>query len=115
MVIREKDALKIVGENPRGGKGTIYNYRYLDKDEINTPLKGFYVNELLPGSEICYHEHIDDEEFYYILSGKGIVNDNGKEREIGPGDLIYTPFKEGHGLKNTGDEPIKFAAFIVEG
>lgn len=45
MVIREKDALKIVGENSRGWKRTIYNYRYLYKDEINIPLKDFYVNE----------------------------------------------------------------------
>ena len=66
-----------------------------------------------PGSEIGYHIHTGDSETYYILSGKGLYNDNGTEVEIGAGDVTYCAPGEGHGLKCLGDEPIEMIALIL--
>ena len=114
MIVKKKDSFKIQTENPRGGKGIIDGFRYLDNEELSNSLKGFYVNELLVGSEVGYHEHIGDEEIYFILEGKGVASDNGIEKELGPGDLLYTKDGQGHSLKNTGEVSLKFAAFIIE-
>lgn len=114
MVVKKEYTTKIVTDTPRGGKGTIEGYRYLDSHELTNSLKGFYINELLPDSEVGFHNHIEDEEIYLVLDGEGIVNDNGVEEKVEAGDLIYTKKGEGHALKNTGTKPLKFVAFIVE-
>ena len=54
-----------------------------------------------------------DSETYYILSGKGLYNDNGTEVEIGAGDVTYCAPGEGHGLKCLGDEPVEMIALIL--
>lgn len=114
MVVKKEYTTKIVTENPREGKGIIEGYRYLDGPELSNSLKGFYINELMPNSEVGFHKHLVDEEIYLVLDGVGIVNDNGLEEKVGPGDLIYTKKGQGHALKNIGDKALKFAAFIVE-
>jgi len=114
LIIKKQDATKVVSENPRGGKGIMNNLRYLGNEEITNNLQGFYLNSLEVGAEIGEHAHIKDEEFYYILEGRGIVKDNGVEKEVGAGDLIYTSSGETHSLENIGDTPIKFIAFIVD-
>lgn len=113
MVVKRKDCEYIKSEKPRGGEGHIDGFRYLDDKDLNNSLKGFYENNLAVGSSVGFHKHIEDEEIYYILEGKGIVDDNGIEKEVEAGDLIYTKDMEGHALKNIGDTPLKFLAFIV--
>lgn len=54
-----------------------------------------------PGSAIGYHQQKEDE-IYYVLSGRGIMQMNGKEFEVGPGDAILTRPGSSHGLKQTG-------------
>ena len=114
MIVKKEYTTKIVTENPREGKGIIEGYRYLDGPELSNSLKGFYINELMPDSEVGFHRHLEDEEIYLILDGVGIVNDNGLEEKVEAGDLIYTKKGQGHSLKNIGDKALKFAAFIVE-
>lgn len=51
---------------------------------------------------IGYHVHDGESETYYILSGRGIFNDNGTVVEVGPGDVTFTgdgegPQHRGHG------------------
>lgn len=114
MVVKKENTTKIITENPREGKGIIEGYRYLDGHELSNNLKGFYINELMPHSEVGFHKHIADEEIYLILDGTGIVDDNGLEERVEAGDLVYTKKGQGHSLKNIGETPLKFVAFIVE-
>ena len=114
MVIKSSDTIKSISENPRGGTGIVISNRYLDSNELDNDLTGFYLNELEVGSEIGYHVHEGEEEIYYIIEGNGIITDNAEKIEIKAGDVIYTKSGEGHGMKNTGDKPIRFLAFIVK-
>jgi mannose-6-phosphate isomerase-like protein (cupin superfamily) len=114
LLVKKEKTFKIITENPRGGKGLIEGFRYLDEEDLSNSLKGFYINDLQVGAEVGYHEHIGDEEIYLILAGKGVANDNGEEKEVAEGDLLYTRDGQGHSLKNTGETPLKFAAFIIE-
>jgi mannose-6-phosphate isomerase-like protein (cupin superfamily) len=114
MLVKFDNTTLIETIRPREGKGKIKGYRYLDNLQLENNLKGFYINELEVGSEVGYHEHVDDEEIYYILDGKGIINDNGEEKEVSAGDLVYTKHREKHSIKNTGDANLKFIAFIIK-
>ncbi len=98
---------------PRAGHGKILGYRFLSAEDMKNKTTGFYVNELMPGSEIGFHQHVGNEEVYFIISGKAIVNDNGIEVTVGPGDMVFTQSGESHGMKNIGEDKLKFVAFIV--
>ena len=58
-----------------------------------------------PGSAIGYHLQKEDE-IYYVLSGRGIMQMNGKEFPVGPGDAILTRPGSSHGLKQVGQEDL---------
>ena len=79
----------------------------------NPKLRTFNLIELGAGGEVDFHVHEGEFESYYILSGKGLYNDNGQEIEVEPGTVTFTPSGEGHGIKNIGKETLKFIALIV--
>jgi len=68
---------------------------------------------LPPGASIGEHCHDTETEYYFILSGSGLVNDNGKEIEVKAGDTVVTGGGAFHSIANTGDVPLVFHAVIV--
>lgn len=68
---------------------------------------------LKPGEEIKIHEHIGEYEVYYLISGKGIYTENGKENIIEKGNVTYCKNGSSHGLKNIGEDVLEFIALIV--
>ena len=53
--------------------------------------------ELKVGQEIPLHYH-DCNEYWIIISGRGICTTEGDEYEIGPGDLVLTKKGDEHSL-----------------
>ena len=50
---------------------------------------GVHLVRLEPGREsTVYHFHHQDEEWIYILSGRGIAEIGGEKYDIGPGDFM---------------------------
>lgn len=68
---------------------------------------------LKAGEEVEFHIHEGESESYYILSGKGLYNDNGELTEVAQGVVTYTPSGSGHGIKNISDENLEFIALII--
>lgn len=52
------------------------------------------------------HYHKVSEEFYFVLSGKGLMEVDGSEQEIGPGDAVLIPANRWHQI--TGLEDLRF-------
>lgn len=74
-------------------------------------LKGVGLWELTipPGREsFIYHRHHREEEFLYVLAGRGIVEIDDEEHEIGPGDFIGFPPGVAHHLRNPFDEDLRY-------
>lgn len=66
---------------------------------------------LEPGTEI-HPPHVHaEEEFMYVLSGRGTWHVDGKDIAAQPGDLMYTAPWVSHGITNTGSEPLTFCVF----
>jgi quercetin dioxygenase-like cupin family protein len=68
---------------------------------------------LKSGCSLGLHQHNGNSEAYYILSGKGIYNDNGVLTEVEAGDTTFTADGESHGLENAGSEDLVFMALVV--
>ncbi len=63
---------------------------------------------LNPGQEVHPpHQHAE-EEFIYLLKGRGAWHLDGNELDASAGDLLYTQSWTLHGLKNTSSEPLAF-------
>ena len=73
----------------------------------------FSVVTLEPGSELGWHVHKGDGEFYHIISGEGEYSDNGSIVTMLAGDTAFCPDGEGHSIANRGTEPLVFVALIV--
>lgn len=63
-----------------------------------------------PGHEsFVYHSHQHEEEWLYILSGRGVAEIGDSEFEVGPGDFMGFPTPSvGHHLRNAGDEDLVY-------
>ena len=56
-----------------------------------------------------YHAHKGDEEWLYVISGRGRAEIGDKTFEIGPGDFMAFPIPSiGHDLKNPYDEDLVY-------
>ena len=62
-------------------------------DLSNAPVRNQSLAEasLPAGAEIERHYHRVSEEFYYLTGGRGLMEIDGVEREVSPGDAILIP------------------------
>ncbi len=86
----------LLGEEEMNGKGRLFS-------KITLPV----------GASIGHHVHEGESETFYILRGQGEFDDNGSAVPFEAGDLLFTASGEGHGLKNTGAEPLELVAMIL--
>lgn len=86
-----------------GGNGTLDWAEVVSEGELpGRRLSSFHDDVLPPGASIGVHQHEDDEEYYYILSGTGIMTLDGVDHTVEPGDLTAVFPGGSHGLRNTG-------------
>ena len=71
---------------------------------------GIHMVRVKPGFETTeYHFHHAEEEFVYILSGRGIAEIGSGEVEVGPGDLMAFPAGgQAHAMRNPGPEDLVY-------
>lgn len=71
---------------------------------------GLHLVRVPPGREAnIYHSHACEEEFFYILSGRGVVELGDEEHEVGPGDFLgFTTPSVPHNLCNRFDEDLVY-------
>jgi len=66
------------------------------------------------GEDMEAHAH-EEEEYYYILYGRGEMTIDGETENVVPGDLIRIPSNALHSIKPKGkDYPIHAFCFAVE-
>ena len=68
---------------------------------------------LRPGSMAPLHKHEGSFEAFYILAGKGEVNDNGVTAQVKLGDVMFTDDGESHSIRNTGETDLEYIALVV--
>lgn len=68
---------------------------------------------LLPGRSTEEHYHIQTEEIYYILNGRGKMIVDGEDRDVKKYDGIAIPPRARHKITNTGIEDLIFLCCCV--
>lgn len=100
-------------ENMCGGKGHVLIERLLGEKELDGKC-GLYAKVTIEKDcTLGYHEHHGETETYYILSGDGMYDDNGKKYPVKAGDVTFCCDGNGHALDNTGDTDLVFMALII--
>ncbi len=113
-MIRRSDEKRVETKKLFNGEGQVIIQNILNgAPEMYGKGRVFSHSVLKPGCEIGWHIHHGDGETYYILRGRGLYNDNGAEHEVGPGDVTFCDDRQGHALKNIGDEDLETIALIL--
>jgi uncharacterized cupin superfamily protein len=79
-------------------------------DEAGMARIGVHLVRLAPGCDSTqFHYHDRDEEFIYVLEGRGIADIGDEQFEIGPGDFMGFPAPSpGHALRNPYDRDLVY-------
>ena len=112
MVIHRNEMKVEEKERMRDGEGNT-RLTYLLDGSTQKNARMFAEVTLNPGCSIGYHQHDSETEYYFIVSGTGTVNDDGKEVQVKQGDSIITGNGASHSIKNIGSVPLVFHAVIV--
>ena len=99
--------------NLAGGKGEVYIKHLTDKEGLYGHGRLFAHVTIDPGNSIGFHNHNHETEFYYIIKGEGVFNDNGQEVVVHTGDVCVTGFGQGHSMANRTEEPLEMIALVV--
>lgn len=93
--------------HPWNDKSDVYLKRLSDMAGLTRTVLS--IARVPPGREsFLYHRHERDEEFVYILSGRGRAEIGEEIYEVGPGDFMGFPTPDGpaHHLTNPYDEDL---------
>lgn len=62
---------------------------------------------LQPGEEIGAEVHPDNDQFFRVDQGQGVVTIDGTDRKISDGFAVVVPAGARHNVRNDGDAPLK--------
>lgn len=97
----------------KNGQGITTVINFFEDENFHSKGRLFGISIIEPGASIGIHTHLEDQEAYFILDGKGIYNDDGVEYEVNPGDLLICEDGHSHGLKNASDIDLRYIALII--
>jgi len=87
--------------------------KLLEEEQMHGKAKVFARVVLRPGSMAPLHRHEGSFEAFYILTGKGEVNDNGVIAEVKVGDVVFTDDAESHSIRNIGETNLEYIALVI--
>ena len=112
MLIKRNEMKTEVKEKMRGGEGETELVHLVDcANEKNIRMLAEITLE--PGCSIGGHSHDNETEYFLILKGEGVVNDNGTEKPVKAGEVVVTGNGASHSLRNNGSVPLVLNAVIV--
>ena len=94
---------RTVKENPQ--TGSIISDSIMDPETLGKGVKMFAQVTLKPGCAVPIHQHVGNNETYYLIQGSGEYTDEDKKFTVKAGDVTFCADGGTHGLLNTGKEP----------
>ena len=82
--------------------------RYLVDGTVSGAGMGMFELTVGPGARVPpAHSHTDNEEIVYVLEGRLRYSVDGEQRDLAPGDRMYTPKGSVHAFSNPHDRPAR--------
>jgi mannose-6-phosphate isomerase-like protein (cupin superfamily) len=110
LVISEADVERETWSDPVRGK---VGFRTIFGGATTTGDFTAGVTDLEVGGWLGHHRH-EPSEIYYVLDGAGTLTIGEEDHAVSAGTAAYIPGNSEHGIRNTGDGPLRFFyAFAV--
>ena len=71
------------------------------------------LNAFEAGQAHALHAHEGMDKLYYVLHGRGLFLLDGRELQMGAGQLLVAPAGVPHGVRNTGTERLLVLAVLA--
>ncbi len=113
MIKRANEIPSATLSNVRGGEGELFLEYLATPEEMYDHASSFCKATLYPGSSIGKHQHIGNEEIFYILSGTAEYIDDDETYQIGPGDVTICQDQHFHGMTNNSQENVVYIAEVI--
>lgn len=65
------------------------------------------------GGKVPMHVHDDEEQTYYVLSGRGEIELGGEVHPLERDTFVFIPLHTEHEVRNLGDEPLNYVYFVA--
>jgi len=114
LILREGEGERLIHRPPPGALSNLTAPLILKVDRRHGGAPEFVMltEDIPPGQAISLHRHPHSDEIICIHGGTGLATIGGRETTVAAGDTIYMPRNIVVGLRNTGGEPLKIAAFF---
>lgn len=112
MILKAENLKKELKNGMRGGAGTAEIMHLEHPDRLSNG-RLFAQITLPPGAGIGPHIHEGETEYYHIISGTGIVEEQDGSKNVSAGDVVITGGGDSHSIENTGSGPLVFTALIL--
>jgi mannose-6-phosphate isomerase-like protein (cupin superfamily) len=99
-------------------QGTVPVWWLFKPRELKTKTIGGYLElvsefEVMAGGEVHLHKH-HTYEFYYVVTGRGIMTIEDESREIRQGDLVMIPPDAMHSIRpSSSNASVRCLAFAI--
>ena len=113
MIKKKEDMIISKITKMRDGNGDVIKNEILGNLDMAKHARMFSTFSLNKGCSIGYHTHIKETEYYYILSGNGVVSEKDGDKEVKAGDIVITGDQESHAIRNDNEEPLVLLAIII--
>jgi mannose-6-phosphate isomerase-like protein (cupin superfamily) len=111
-MIKHADEMLFRERQMRGGDGLCQTLDFLMPEEMQH-CRLFSTITMKKGTSIGEHNHENETEYYWIVSGEGVVTESDGEKVVKKGDLVITGDGASHAIRNEKDEPLVFLALII--
>ena len=118
IVVREDEGIHILT-----GRRKVPITIKISKSKHGVDGISFCVEDQSPGRKMRVHKHLNNDELIFIHKGEGTLTLGEESLEVKPGDVVFVPRGEWHGLDNTGKEnllmvfqysPAGFEEYFIE-
>ena len=102
--------VQCLDQSPRNRRGGQVSYLLLAPGQFAAENMSITWVEGEPGSEQPNHSHLNNEQVYVIVHGRGAMTVGDETKEVGPGTAILVPPQTGHSIRNIGEERLVYVS-----
>ena len=113
MIRRNSEYRIEVREHMRGGDGQAVITNLFEKEELMGRSRLLGTMRLEPGCSVGVHTHEGEQEYFYIIKGDPVYQDDDKEIQLHEGDSTLCEDGHSHGIANRSDETVIVLACIL--
>ncbi|MCE2928536.1 MAG: cupin domain-containing protein [Candidatus Caenarcaniphilales bacterium] len=84
----------------------------LHPDKADLDLRYSFAHAIVKPGKTTFEHALKTSEIYYILEGKGMMQIDGEERLLEPGDTVYIPPMARQCITNVADIDLKFICIV---